>query len=371
MRVELMRWSIRGAGLALGGAAVIGLLLLAQAAAGVLLLVFLAILLASALDPLVTSARARFPLNRGFTIVGVYLIFFAAVILFALVAVPAAISQAQRILASLPPVLDRLREQAALLRPAALSDSVTAVIDSAEQSLRAGTPPGADDVLGLGTTVAESAIAVATLLTLVFFWLVERARLQRYALAYVPARRRPGARRAWNEIETRLGLWVRGQVILMGAIGLATGIAYTVLGVPGPVLLGLIAALCEAIPLVGPLLGAIPAVLVAATVSPELALAVAGVYAVLQLIEGSVLVPLVMRNTIGISPFLVLVSLLIGGAAGGIPGAFLAVPVAAAAEIILSRLQARRFRVVQDPAAIEADEEAEELIAVVEGDHTG
>jgi predicted PurR-regulated permease PerM len=122
-------------------------------------------------------------------------------------------------------------------------------------------------------------------------------------------------------------------------------------------LLGLIAAITEAIPIVGPLLGAIPAVLVAATVSPQLALVVAGIYVVIQLVEGSVLVPLVMRNTIGISPLLVLLSLLIGGSVGGLVGAFLAVPVAASIEIVLSRLQARETPVAQDPAAIETPDE--------------
>ena len=144
-------------------------------------------------------------------------------------------------------------------------------------------------------------------------------------------------------------------------MGVATGTAYSLLGLPGALLLGLIAALTEAIPIVGPLLGAIPAVLVASTVSPELALIVAGVYIVIQLIEGSVLVPLVMRNTVGISPLLVMLSLLIGGAVGGLLGALLAVPIAASAEIVLSRLQAREKPVAQDPAAIETpDDEVRE-----------
>ena len=135
-----------------------------------------------------------------------------------------------------------------------------------------------------------------------YFWLTEHARLQRYTLAFVPQARRKRARDIWNAAETRLGMWVRGELILMGSIGAMTSVAYTLLGVPASLLLGLFAALAEAIPIVGPLIGAIPAVLVAATVSPQLALLVAGVYVVLQLIEGNVLVPLVMRNTIGISP---------------------------------------------------------------------
>ena len=148
-------------------------------------------------------------------------------------------------------------------------------------------------------------------------------------------------------------MWVRGQLILMSTIGVATGVAYTLLGVPSALLLGLMAALAEAIPIIGPLLGAIPAVLVAATISPQLALAVAGVYLVLQLIEGNVLVPLVMRNTTGISPFLVIISVLIGGAVGGFIGALLAVPIAAAGEVLIEGLQAREVPVAQDPSTAE------------------
>ena len=363
MRIELMRWTIRGAGVALGAAAVVGLILLANAAATVLFLVFVAILLASALEPMVVSLRDRLPLGRGTTILAVYLAFFAMVVGFALIVVPDAIAQAQRIVLSLPPVLEDLRVRAAELRPAALASSVTALIGAAAGVVAPPPPPGPDDVVQVGKAVVEAAVTIATVLTLVFFWLLEHARLQRYVLAYLPGRRRAGARTAWNEIEARLGLWVRGQLALMGAIGLAAASAYWLLGVPGPLLLGLIAAIAEAIPIVGPLLGAIPAVVVAATVSPELALAVAGVYAVLQLIEGSVLVPLVMRNAIGISPFLVLVSLLIGGAAGGLVGAMVAVPVAAAVEIVLSRLQARETPVVQDVKAIETEDDGARLVA--------
>jgi predicted PurR-regulated permease PerM len=362
MRGDLSPWTIRGAGFALGVAIVIGILALGFAAGGVLLLLFVAILLGSALEPIVGIIRARLLLGRGATILVVYVAFFVTVLALALVVVPAAIGQAQHIAASLPKFFESGRTWAETLRPAALSSSVTALIDSVAGVLTPpSSAPNADQVVKVGTAAAEAAVTVATLLTLVFFWLVEHARLQRYMLAYLPADRRAGARDAWNEIETRLGLWVRGQLILMGTMGFATGIAYTLLGLPGALLLGLIAALTEAIPIVGPLLGAIPAVLVAATVSPQLAVTVAGVYVIIQLIEGSVLVPLVMRNTVGISPLLILLSLLIGGAVAGLVGAFLAVPVAASIEIVLSRLQARETPVAQDPAAIETpDEEARE-----------
>jgi predicted PurR-regulated permease PerM len=357
MRSDIGDWMIRGMGLALGALLIYGLVQLGIAARNVLLLLFVSILLASALEPMVGWLRERLRMGRSGTILVVYLTFFVVMLGLAFVVLPAAVNQGQRILASLPATIDQVREWASHLRPVALSRSITALVDSVGETFAPAPPPGPDEVVKVGTAVAEGAVFLFTMLAVVFFWLVEHARLQRYSLAFLPSTRRAGARRAWNEIETRLGLWVRGQLILMGAIGVATGVTYTLLGLPGALLLGLIAALTEAIPIVGPLLGAIPAVLVAATVSPQLALVVGGIYLVFQLIESNVLVPMVMRSTIGISPLLVLFSLLVGAAVGGLIGAFLAVPLAASVEIVLSHLQARDTPVAQDPAAVESPDE--------------
>lgn len=361
MRSDLTDWLIRGMGLALGALIVYGLVQVGIAAGNVLLLLFASVLLASALEPMIGWLRTGLPLDRVGTILVVYVAFFVVMIGMAFIVLPAAVNQGQRIVASLPPFFEQVRLWAGDLRPAALSTSITALVESVAEFFAPAPPPSPGEVVKVGTAVAEAAVFLFTMLAIVFFWLVEHARLQRYTLAFLPASRRAGARRAWNEIETRLGLWVHGQLILMGSIGVATGITYTLLGLPGALLLGLIAALAEAIPIVGPLLGAIPAVLVAATVSPELALVVAALYLLFQIIESNVLVPLVMRNTIGISPLLVLFSLLIGAAVAGLVAAFVAVPLAASIEIVMSRLQARETPVAQDPAAIEApDEEATE-----------
>lgn len=186
---------------------------------------------------------------------------------------------------------------------------------------------------------------------MVYFWLTERALLQRFFLALLPADRRGGARDAWNEMELRLGGWVRAQLILMGSVGVATTVAYFLIGLEGALLLGLIAALAEAIPLVGPALGAVPALIVAAmTGRIEVVILVAVVYVVIQIVEGNVLVPLVMHNTIGVPPFLVVVSILAGAAIAGIPGALLSVPLAAALLVVVERLQARSETVPLSPA---------------------
>jgi|SRR5215208_2888376 len=354
----LRPWIVSGAGLAIGVALVVGLLIFAWAASPVLVFVFVAIILGSGLQPIVAWLRDRLHVGRGAAILLVYGLFLLIVIAMVLVVLPAAIAQLGRTLEALPPFFERLRDWASTLRPAALSAAVTGVVEAASRTFR---PPdlaaNGQAVVQVGATVAGGIMSLLTLLTVVYFWLTERARLQRYVLAFLPQHRRATARDVWNQAETRLGMWVRGQLILMSALGIGTGVAYTLLGVPGAILLGLISALAEGIPIVGPLLGAIPAVVVAATVSPQLALAVAGIYVVLQFIEGNILVPLVMRNTVGISPFLVIFSVLAGAAAGGLIGALLAVPIAATAEILLEGLQARDVPVAQDPTSVPDREE--------------
>lgn len=350
MRADGVQWTVRGAGLALGAGSVALAAIVASRSLGVIVLVFIGILLAASLEPLVARLRRRTPLGRGQAIVAVYLVFFVAVVGLALVVVPTAIGEAQRVADRAPEVLDDAAAWVATIRPQGLADALGRLIAEAQAMLtRAAAPPEADQVVQAGMTVAEGVVSVTTLLVVVAFWLVERARLQRYVLAFLPESRRPGSRAAWNRVERRLGLWTRGQLVLMGVVGVATGVAYQVLGLPSALLLGVIAGLCEVIPLVGPLLGAVPALLVALTISPETALAVAAVYIVIQFLEGNVLVPIVMRNAVGLSPLLVLLSLLAGAATGGIAGALLAVPVVAAIEILIEPLQARRVPVASEP----------------------
>lgn len=143
-------------------------------------------------------------------------------------------------------------------------------------------------------------------------------------------------RTVWLEVEEKLGGWVRGQLILMLAIGIMAGIGYTVIGLPNAALLAVAAGLFEIVPMLGPVLAFAPAVLVALTIDPSKALIVIVYALVIQQIESNVLVPRVMRETVGVSPLTVLLGILIGAALYGLPGAFLAVPVAGAVQVLLA-----------------------------------
>lgn len=340
-RGEAASWFARGAGAAAGALLIVGLAAATVIAWRVVILVFLAVLFGSALEPLVGQLRGRLPIPRGVAILAVYVVFFVLVAVATLIVVPSSLNQASSLAAAAPDALDRLRSFADGLRPQALADSVQALVDAADKAIRPGPPPQAGEVVEAGLTIVDAAVSTITILALVYFWMTERARLQRFTLSFLPPGRRGGARDAWNDIELRLGGWVRAQLALMVTIGLMTGVACWVLGLPSPLLLGLLAGLAELIPMVGPAIGAVPAIVVAAALRPEVLPLVIIAYVVIHVIEGNVLVPLVMRNVVGISPFVVIASLLVGGALDGFRGALIAVPVAAAIEVILERLQDR------------------------------
>jgi len=131
---------------------------------------------------------------------------------------------------------------------------------------------------------------------------------------------------------------LRGVVINMVVIGVMAGIAVTLLGLPSPVLLGIFAGILEAIPIFGPFIGAAPAVLLGFTVGPLYALLVAGVFLVIQQVESNTLVPVVMNRVVALPPLAVVLALLVGGALQGVAGALLAVPVAAALQVLIVRV---------------------------------
>jgi predicted PurR-regulated permease PerM len=356
-RGEVARWTVRGLGFALGVVVVLGAVAGIVLAWRVMVIVFVSILLGSAIEPLIARGRDRLPIPRGLAIVGLYGVLVVSLAAVALVFLPGAIAEADDILGRLPGTLDSVEAWAASARPELLGTSVASLAGAARAALVDARPPSPDEVVGVGLTVAEVIVTMVTIFALIYFWITERARLQRYATAFLPLDRRAGARDAWNDIELRLGGWVRGQLVLMGSVALATGTAYWLLGLPSALLLGLIAGLMELIPLIGPALGAIPALLVTATLRPDLLVPVLIVYIVIQFVEGNLLVPIVMRGSVGISPFVVLVSLLVGGAIGGVVGALLAIPVAAIAIVVLDRVQAREVPVTLDPSpSAEAEE---------------
>lgn len=190
-------------------------------------------------------------------------------------------------------------------------------------------------------------VTVVTVLVLGFYMLVEGPVIKRGFLSFFPRSERRQIGAVLEEVGAKFGSWLRGQLLLGLIIGVAAGVGMAVIGMPYAVLLGIVAGVTELIPVIGPVLGAIPAVFIA------LALVLAGAepwwkliftigwYTVIQQTEGNFLVPRVMRHAVGLSPLLTIMALVIGAKLLGLIGALLAVPVAAALQVVVGEIAER------------------------------
>ena len=183
---------------------------------------------------------------------------------------------------------------------------------------------------------------LVTILIVTFYLLVDSWSINQTFLRFFPDRHRGRVDAATRDITMKVSAWLAGQLFLGIIIGSTSAIGLWLLGVPFFYVLALISAIGELIPIVGPILAAIPAVLVAGTVSYQKALAVIVFFVIQQQIENHVLVPKVMERQVGVSAVVVIVSVLIGGKLLGVAGVLLAVPSAAILQVLVMEVLAMR-----------------------------
>jgi predicted PurR-regulated permease PerM len=194
-----------------------------------------------------------------------------------------------------------------------------------------------------GTIIGIVSDVVITLF-MALFWSAYSDGLREFFLSFFPPTLRRTGADVLDEMSARLGGYVRGVVINMFVIGILAGIADWLLGLKFPLLLGVFAGLTEFIPLVGPFLGASPAVLLGLIVSPTRGIIVAVVYLLVQQFEGHTLVPLVMNRVVKLRPLTIIVALAVGTLLFSLEGALLAVPFAAVAQVFIVRVLAPWIR---------------------------
>jgi predicted PurR-regulated permease PerM len=176
---------------------------------------------------------------------------------------------------------------------------------------------------------------IVVILVLPYYLLVEGDSLQSGFLKLFSQERRPWVARLTHDATLKVGAWLSGQLLLSATIGVTTSVGLWLLGVPYFYVLGLIAAAGEFVPIIGPIVAAVPAVLVGFSVSPRTAIFVIIYFSIQQFIEGNILVPRIMQRQVGVSAWMVVVALLLGSELLGVVGAILAVPTAAIVQVVL------------------------------------
>lgn len=308
----------------------------------VLLLVYMSGLFAIGFSPavrlierqeLLPIGTQRFP--RWLAILILYLCIVGAIIGIGFMIVPPLNHQAQQLWAALPDMFDRAQD--ALISRGILSEHIT-LTEAVKKAPAAKGSEAVGTVLGAFASVIGGLFGLLTILILTFYLLIESGSLRATMLRLFPARERKRVDAVSRDITLKVSAWLGGQLLLGAVIGTSSAIGLGLIGIPFFYVLAVISGVGELVPVVGPILSAIPAILIAGTVSLKKVLLVIVFFVVQQQFENHVLVPKIMQRQVGISPVTVIVALLIGGKLLGILGAILAVPTAAILQVVVTEV---------------------------------
>ena len=213
-------------------------------------------------------------------------------------------------------------------------------LDQMFDNLRTNLPNIAGSVFTTGfgfVSTVTGALFGSVIVPVMSYYLVkDSARIRRSFELIIPNRNRAMFSNALERISTSLGGYIRGQILLCLIIGVVSTLGLLILGVKYAFVLGLLAGITELIPMAGPILGCIPAIVIAFTVSPVLAFKVLILYMLIQAAENYFLVPRIMGSSMNMHPLTVIIAMMIGARILGVAGMFLALPVAAVVKIIIN-----------------------------------
>jgi predicted PurR-regulated permease PerM len=318
-----------------------------------------ALMLHTGMQPAVHALERR-GVNRRIGVALVYIALLLVVIGILLMLVPMLSSQFARL-------IERIPEYYAMVRTLLLNSgieffqrlAITLPMPSNMQQVESivlestggasSAPAGAGIFAVIGGVVQGIFITLAVF-AIGFYLTIDRDRIVTSWLLRMDAARRESTRSLVDEVEGKVGAFIRGQLILCTVIGLFSFAAYLLIGLPYAPALGALAFIFEAVPMVGPLLSAIPAVIVAATMGPDKLLWVIVAVSVIQVAENNILVPRVMDRAVGVNAMVSLLAIVAFSFLFGILGAILAIPLAATIQVLLNRY-----------VFAEADEASEEM----------
>jgi predicted PurR-regulated permease PerM len=318
----------------------------------IILILALSIVIASAVDPLVSWLQAR-GLPRVFGVLAIYVgvVLFVGALMYLIV--PPLAGELNALAKRFPCLLEQLflqlQDSRLLSSKNAIFEGVGDYVGALTQELSQSAPQTFNGGLGgsLGSFMAGIFVIVGgvfstILVVIISFYLAVRERgIEGFLRSVTPLKNEAYVVDLWRRTQHKIGLWVQGQLILAVIVGALMYIGLRFLGVPFAMVLALLGGLLELVPMVGPILAAVPAVIIAFFQGPIVGLLTIALYLLIHPLENHVLVPQIMRKTLGLSPVIIILAFLVGARLGGIVGMLLALPAAAALNELFNDLTER------------------------------
>lgn len=298
----------------------------------ILAILFISLLFASALSPWISTMEKRH-IPRRLGILLIYVSIIAIVSLTFVLMVPAIVAQYNQLVATFPQYSESVVQ---FLRGVVPVDiNIVEYVKRFFQSIESSVLQATGTIFTKIFDVIAGIVALLVVFVVTFYMVAEEGAMKRAIRAVTPPKYHESIDELVARIQHKIGLWLRAQLILSVIIFLASFIGLSILQVDYALILAIFAGLTEFIPILGPIIGGVPAVFVAFNQAPMLAVFVALLYFLIQRLENDFLVPTVMRKTVGVNPLVSIIALLIGAKLAGIVGVLLAIPVVTILAVVL------------------------------------
>lgn len=298
------------------------------------LILFVALILSSAFDPWVDYMQHR-KVPRGIGILIIYAGVLSILAFAIYLLVPAIAKEVTSFSNNFPHYLEKITESYSAIRNYSIKHGLTSQLQTAFGSASSNIQAAATNLFSGVYNFVGGIFTLVLITVIVFYMTVEEEAIKKLVWTLAPAKKRYYVMNLINRMQKKINSWLKAQIILSLVIFALTYVGLWFLPIEYKLVLALIAGIAELVPYIGPMIGAVPAIFLALTVSPGLALGVAAIYYLIQLFENNVLVPQVMRKTVGLNPIVSIAVLLIGFNLGGILGAMLSMPVATALSVFV------------------------------------
>lgn len=298
----------------------------------------IAMVLASAMDPLVEWVYHKTKFPRSLSVIVVYLLFLGLLGWAVYFLIPPISSQFNQLSARLQDIREDFSGQADIISRIFNEYGLTRGLSALGENFTQFTRGFFQTTLG----VVSGIVQVIAVLVLTFYLISSENGMKNFIKSIVPYKHQAYAVYLTDKIQKKIGHWLLGQLILSGFIFLFTFLGLEILGVKYALALALLAGLLEIIPYLGPILSAVPAVFVAFVQSPALAVFVILLYVLIQQTENYILVPKIMGRTVGANPLVILLAVLIGFKIAGIMGILISVPIVATVGVFVNEFREAR-----------------------------
>jgi len=292
-----------------------------------LAILFIAILLSSAIDPwLVWLNKKKIPRTLGVLLIYTVGLAFLGLIIYLII--PPIILQVEDLKNNFPFYLDKIFSGFSALRNYAEQHGI---LDNIKQGLSSSKFNWQNTAGGLFSTVYGifgGIFSFVLVMVITFYMASEEHAMKKIIWSIAPIEHQPYILKLLNRMQLKIGLWLRGQLILSLIIFSLAFLGLSILGVKYALVLALIAGLTEFVPYLGPMIAAVPAIFLAFAQSPMLALFVLGLFYVIHLVESNIIMPKLMQRVVGLNPIVIIIVLLVGFQLAGIFGAILSIPLA-------------------------------------------